>query len=267
MSNILPQEIAGPPIWDLIHRTALQSPTMTLEELKSFLLLVLRFFPCPHCRYHGTEIITNDNGSLFRAGQDAFTVTVAFHNRVNATLSKPLMALEKAQSLYKLRKADTMATAIHVLLYSLNANQAEMALGETSTMHNRLRERSSSLSLLANHWSKYWPIASERLYFTDWHVPESDFTAQQKYMFQVFRTVPSLSSGMSNDLQTVFLAKAQQFLASGATTTTASPNISLTLLFYIIVFICILLFSYFAILYLQTRSRRSKSELKARCCT
>lgn len=275
--NVLPQEIAGPPVWYLIHSVCKHLDASSLlpgqhEKLHLFMNLVLYFFPCPHCRFHGTEILKSirpvpTEGNVFHWSVD-------FHNDVNRKIRKRIMTNKEADRLYSSshQALDTkkLWKALKVLFYTLEQPVQNNNTKEWKQHQSRTTENTSLLlSLLA----ELWPVPEERRYFASLTVPEKEQDRFQ-YVIQVCHSIPSISALYPSahlkqrlNLQNEFRLEAEALLsaaavaagtkeaktktktrASASSNSSSSSTASAPLWLWIIVIVALVLVVYFALL-------------------
>lgn len=101
----------GPGIWHSLHLAAKNAVSKTKQQhFVTMMKETCRSFPCPVCKGHCTEYITNHpleeyfdvqvevNGSKLSLG--LFLWLWRFHNAVNLRLNKPIMSWDTAYNLY-----------------------------------------------------------------------------------------------------------------------------------------------------------------------
>lgn len=80
--------IWGPPLWFVIHTTALSYPrTPTVRqksEMQTFFRQLKDHLPCLYCQKHFAEELSRINSSVFNSRDSLFAWTVEFHNKVRA---------------------------------------------------------------------------------------------------------------------------------------------------------------------------------------
>ena len=96
----------GPPVWDAFHFIAAGYPIKPTDAdvraYGDFVRLFAQVLPCPPCRKHFAEHLTEiPVDAPLASGRVAFFAwSVAFHNAVNASLNKPALSLEDAVDRY-----------------------------------------------------------------------------------------------------------------------------------------------------------------------
>jgi len=76
----------GPPLWFVIHTTALgypRNPTRAQKrDMQDFFKGLKDHLPCTYCKKHFAEELSRINSSVFQSRQTLFEWTVRFHNSV-----------------------------------------------------------------------------------------------------------------------------------------------------------------------------------------
>ena len=97
-------EVWGPAAWTWLHTVAFDyardATPYDRQQAYAFLDSFTRAIPCPSCRRHWTQVIAADvaaaaDSDIF-VGRDSYArATVAWHNRMNEYLGKPVVPYEQ----------------------------------------------------------------------------------------------------------------------------------------------------------------------------
>lgn len=250
--KVLPQDLAGPPVWSLIHYIA-AGEVLAVGEAQVLMECIIGFFPCPHCRAHGIGYLSEHPVTL-----PFFDWTVQYHNSVNKRARKTVWTIEQATREYtaKRQKPAQFGKALKILLYNLSETKSS-SIAEVKDYKARQHQQ---LQMLVSLLSLCWPIASERSYFQSLSITQSNAAV---YLYTVLRTVPSIQSEfpkrVNPSLQAEFVTQAKQMLkentkvsssssSSSANSSSSSSSSSITIMVWIIVILSLFLVLYFAMM-------------------
>jgi hypothetical protein len=105
--NTQTPEVFGPAFWFTLHNGTVHLPQIlspiSANRIKGFLKGVPEMVPCTDCSEHARAFIEANMSRIdnIQKGEDAFRLTVDFHNYVNTRLNKPIMSYDTARALYK----------------------------------------------------------------------------------------------------------------------------------------------------------------------
>lgn len=94
----------GPPLWFVIHMSALYAPEpleRSFNEYRELLGCLQYLLPCPKCRDHlATNLLTINLNNCAKTNYDLFRCSWELHNKVNKDNNKPLLTFNEALQLY-----------------------------------------------------------------------------------------------------------------------------------------------------------------------
>lgn len=246
--EVLPQDMAGPPVWHLIHQIALKDSSLEVGEAQLLMEGIVAFFPCPHCRAHGESYLLNNPVAL-----PFYDWTVEYHNAVNKRARKAEWTLAKAKRSHGKIQPGLLGKALKILLYNLEKQPSEAQIQIKEVVEKRSRQH-QQLQLLVGLLEKAWPLPDERPFFQSLSITPANASV---YLYNVLGTVPSIKSEFPKRLTTIkqeFVAEAKQLLQANTssiatplsrTRRTSSSSRSQTVMVWIIVFLSLFLVLYF----------------------
>lgn len=225
MSDVLPNELGGPPVWYLIHHVAADDQ-ISSEDAQLFMQCIIFFFPCPHCTFHGTSYLAEHP---ITKSTNFFEWSVEYHNAVTRRKFKNravTWTVARARREYVARKRNPklLAKALKVLFYNLQAFDRCTAT-VVEEVRNRRMKQYENLQLLLSILQRVWPIAEERSRFQELSI---DIEHAHAYIYSVLRTLPSIQSEFPRqlDVKQDFIREAKSLLSMQSQSASSSSSSS-----------------------------------------
>lgn len=223
-AEVIPQEIAGPPVWYFAHHVAAANEEISSVDAQLFMECVVFFFPCPHCRFHGMEYLA---AHPITPETNFAEWLVEYHNAVNRKKYKrhaQIWTLTKAKKEYTARRRDPkmLAKALKVLFYNLQAYDRSTAAVVAEVRERRMKQY-ENLQLFLSVLQRVWPIPEERSLFQALSI---DVEHAHAYLYSVLRTLPSIQSEFPRnmDAKKEFIQEAKTMISLRPSSITSSAG-------------------------------------------